>query len=80
MENVVIFYDHLEYFMAIWHDVWQFGICSLWSLGIFLPFWYVWPEKNLATMDFEIDASEKIVLLTFDICTLLAAYRILLCN
>jgi hypothetical protein len=26
MENVVIFYDHLEYFMAIWHNVWQFGI------------------------------------------------------
>jgi hypothetical protein len=26
MENVVIFYDHLEYFMSIWHNVWQFGI------------------------------------------------------
>jgi hypothetical protein len=26
MESVVIFYDHLEYFMAIWHNVWQFGI------------------------------------------------------
>jgi hypothetical protein len=27
MENVVIFYDHLEYFMAIWHNIcWQFGI------------------------------------------------------
>jgi hypothetical protein len=26
MENVVIFHYHLEYFMAIWHNVWQFGI------------------------------------------------------
>jgi hypothetical protein len=26
MENVVIFYDQLGYFMAIWHNVWQFGI------------------------------------------------------
>jgi hypothetical protein len=26
MENVVIFSDHLEYVMANWHDVWQFGI------------------------------------------------------
>jgi hypothetical protein len=26
MENVVIFYDHLEYFTAIWYYTWQFGI------------------------------------------------------
>jgi hypothetical protein len=26
MENVVIFYDHLEYFMAIWLNEKQFGI------------------------------------------------------
>jgi hypothetical protein len=26
MENVVIFYDHLAYFMDIWHNAWQFGI------------------------------------------------------
>jgi hypothetical protein len=26
MENVFIFYDHLEYFMAIWYILWQFGI------------------------------------------------------
>jgi hypothetical protein len=50
MENVVIFYNHLEYFMAIWHNVWQIGIHSLWSLGIFFQFWYVWTMKNLATM------------------------------
>jgi hypothetical protein len=26
MENVFIFYDHLECFMAIWYNSWQFGI------------------------------------------------------
>jgi hypothetical protein len=26
MENVVIFLNHLEYFMAIGHNVWRFGI------------------------------------------------------
>jgi hypothetical protein len=25
MENVVIFYDHLEYFTAIWYNLWPFG-------------------------------------------------------
>jgi hypothetical protein len=26
MENVVIFYDHLEHFTAIWYNLWPFGI------------------------------------------------------
>jgi hypothetical protein len=26
MENVVIFYDHLEYFLVIWYNLWLFGI------------------------------------------------------
>jgi hypothetical protein len=26
MENVVIFYDHLEYFTAIWYNILTFGI------------------------------------------------------
>jgi hypothetical protein len=26
MENVFIFYDHLEYFSIIWYNLWQFGI------------------------------------------------------
>jgi hypothetical protein len=26
MENVVTFYDCLEYFMAIWYNLWQLGI------------------------------------------------------
>jgi hypothetical protein len=36
MENVVIFYDHLEYFTAIGYNLW--------------PFWHVWTKKNLATL------------------------------
>jgi ABC-type spermidine/putrescine transport system permease subunit II len=44
-----IFYDYLEYFMAIWHKVWQFGIVRG-HLVYFLPFWYVWTKKNLATV------------------------------
>jgi hypothetical protein len=26
MKNVCIFYDHLEYFTAIWYNLWLFGI------------------------------------------------------
>jgi hypothetical protein len=26
MANVGIFYDHLEYFMTIWYNLWPFGI------------------------------------------------------
>jgi hypothetical protein len=26
MVNVGIFYDHLEYFMATWYNLWPFGI------------------------------------------------------
>jgi hypothetical protein len=28
--------------MAVWY--------SLWSFGIFFPFWYIWTKKNLATV------------------------------
>jgi ABC-type spermidine/putrescine transport system permease subunit II len=49
MENVVIFYDNLEYFMAIWHNAWQFGIVCGHLVYVF-PFWYVWTKKNLATV------------------------------
>jgi hypothetical protein len=31
------FYDHLVYFVAIWYNLWTFGI--------FFPFWYVVPRK-----------------------------------
>jgi hypothetical protein len=36
------FSGHLVYFMALWY--------ILWSVGIFSPFWYIFPTKNLATM------------------------------
>jgi hypothetical protein len=49
MVNVGIFYDHLEYFMAIWYNLWLFGIvCG--HLLYFSPFWNVWTKKNLATL------------------------------
>jgi hypothetical protein len=28
MENVSIFYEQLEYFTAIWYNLWPFGIVS----------------------------------------------------
>jgi hypothetical protein len=40
--SVGIFYGHLVKFMAVCY--------SLWSLCIFFPFWYVWTNKNLATL------------------------------
>jgi hypothetical protein len=36
MENIVIFYDHLEYFMAIWYNLWQFVIVYL-----HMVIWYI---------------------------------------
>jgi hypothetical protein len=33
MENVVVFYDHLEYFTANWYNLWPFGIVI----------WYIFP-------------------------------------
>jgi hypothetical protein len=47
MKNVVIFYDHLEYFTAIWYNLLPFGIvCG----HLVFTFWYVWTKKNLATL------------------------------
>jgi hypothetical protein len=49
LEIVVIFYDHLEYITAIWYNLRPFGIvCG--HLVYFLKFWYVWTQKNLATL------------------------------
>jgi hypothetical protein len=49
MVNVCIFYYHLEYFMAIWYNLWPFGmVCG--HLLYFFPIWYVWTKKNLATL------------------------------
>jgi hypothetical protein len=36
--------------MAIWYNVWPFGVvCG--PLIYFLPFWYIWANKNLATLN-----------------------------
>jgi hypothetical protein len=45
MVNVGIFYDHLEYFMATWYNLWTFGIvCGL-------VYCYIFP--NLECLDQE---------------------------
>jgi hypothetical protein len=53
MVNVGIFYDHLEYFMAIWYNLWPFGIvCGhllyFSQFGIFGPrkIWQPWSQTN----------------------------------
>jgi hypothetical protein len=49
MENVGIFYDHLEYFTAIWYNLRQFGIvCG--HLVYFSQFGVFGPRKNLTTL------------------------------
>jgi hypothetical protein len=39
MGNVAIFYDHLEYFMAIWNILWPFGI-FYGHLEYLMAIWY----------------------------------------
>jgi ABC-type spermidine/putrescine transport system permease subunit II len=49
MDNVSIFYDHLEYFTAIWCNLGPFGIvCG--HLVYFFPFLNIWTKQNLATL------------------------------
>jgi hypothetical protein len=44
MENLGIFYDHLDYFKAIGNFLWAFGIfCG--NLVYFSPFWNFGPRK-----------------------------------
>jgi hypothetical protein len=45
MENVVIFYDHLEYFTALWKIYGLLIHIVLWSFGIFLRFGIFGPRK-----------------------------------
>jgi phosphotransferase system glucose/maltose/N-acetylglucosamine-specific IIC component len=48
IENVVICYDHLEYFTAIWYNLWPFVyFVVIWYIFML---WYVWTKKNLATL------------------------------
>jgi hypothetical protein len=44
LENVDIFYGHLEYFMEIWDILWPFGTFCI-HLVHFFPFWYHVPRK-----------------------------------
>jgi hypothetical protein len=48
MENVGIFYDHLEYYMAIWYNLWPFVIvCDhLLYFSIFPVLVCLDPEKS----------------------------------
>jgi hypothetical protein len=57
MENVCIFYDHLEYFTAIWYILWTFGmICGhlvyFSRFGMFGPrkIWQPWLVKLFAKL------------------------------
>jgi hypothetical protein len=45
MENVVIFYDHFEYFTAIWYTLWQVGTYSMRSFRTFFHFGLFGPSK-----------------------------------
>jgi hypothetical protein len=39
----------LKYFLAIWYNLRPFGlVCG--HLVYFIPSWYVWTKKNLATL------------------------------
>jgi hypothetical protein len=50
MENVGIFYYHLEYYTAMWwYTLRQLGFI-LCSLDLAFPFWYFQTNKNQATL------------------------------
>jgi hypothetical protein len=44
MENVGIYYDHSEYFTAIWYNLWPFGIVCV-HLVHFFQFGMLGPRK-----------------------------------
>jgi hypothetical protein len=49
LENVGIFYGHLEYFNAIWDILWPLGTFIVDSV-IFELIWYIFPFLVLYTM------------------------------
>jgi hypothetical protein len=57
MDNVGIFYEHLEYFTAIWYSLWSFGI--FFRCGMFGPskIWQPW----LADSEFLLVNASRIV-------------------
>jgi hypothetical protein len=48
MENVVIFYERLVYFSAIWHNLWLFGI--VYGRLVYFSQFGMFGRKNLATL------------------------------
>jgi hypothetical protein len=62
MESVCMFYDHLEYFTAIWYNLWPFGIvCGnlvyFSHFGMFGPrkIWQPWSKLQCACIFFTSD-------------------------
>jgi hypothetical protein len=45
IENVGIFYGHLQYFTAIWNILWPLGNVMNGNLVYFSPFWYIVSRK-----------------------------------
>jgi hypothetical protein len=45
VENVGIFYNHLEYFTAIWYNLWPFGIVCA-HFEYFSQFGMIGPKKS----------------------------------
>jgi hypothetical protein len=43
MENIGIFYVHLEYFTAIWYNLWPFGNVD--------AFWYIFPRFGILCLE-----------------------------
>jgi hypothetical protein len=59
MVNLGVFYDHLEYFMAIWYTLWPFGIVCGHLLyfsrfGMFGPrkVWQPWLDIQPCSLEF----------------------------
>jgi hypothetical protein len=50
MENVGMFFCHLEYFTANWYIIWPIGNLHSGNLVCISPFWYI-VSKNLATLN-----------------------------
>jgi hypothetical protein len=50
LENIDIFYGHLEYFMDIWDMLLPFGTVCLCSFCTFFPVLVSCTKKNLATL------------------------------
>jgi hypothetical protein len=64
IENVDTFYDRLEYFTAIWYNLWPFCIHSLWSFAIYFShfgmfgprkIWQPWPAFRSEGAEFMSD-------------------------